>query len=165
MSCCQRGKALGATLLPVMVKNTRNGLFWPRCQHGIRGIAHRNTSSALLQEEGTAHGARIQLWMQRVSQIPLPKFRLWPHPVPIAVRKSCSPRPPPVSRKPEQASWEEAVGHSGQAPRALAQGSKSQGGKWVMPLISWKEKKNRGGRQRSFSPFAKNKILDGKYCL
>lgn len=40
----------------------------------IREIAHRNRSSVLLQEEGTARDARIQLWMQRVSQISLPKF-------------------------------------------------------------------------------------------
>lgn len=165
ISCYQRGTALGVILLPVVIKNTKNGLFWPKCQHRNRGIVYRNTSSELLQEEGTEH-VRIQLWIQSIWQIPCPCSGSDLIPVPITVRKICSPCPPPMRRKPEQAGWEEAVGHTGQAPGALAQGNKSQGGKWVMLLISWKEKKNRGGRQRkhldNFSPFTKNKIPAGK---
>lgn len=67
-------------------QNWQNGRFWPKCQHRNRGTAHRNTSSELLQEEGTEH-VRIQLWIQRVSQIPLPVFRLWSHPCPYGSEK------------------------------------------------------------------------------
>lgn len=118
--------------------------FWPKCQHRSRAVVHRKTSSDLLQEEGTGH-VRIQLWIQRVSQTARPCSGSDLIPVPITGRKICSPRPPPVRRKPEQAGWEEAEGYSGQVPGDLAQGNKSHCGKWVMPLIFLKGKEESWG--------------------
>lgn len=55
-----------------------------------------------------------------------PKFPTHAHaltssPFPITVRKSCSPCPPPTSRKPGHASWKEAAQHSGQVSEASTQ--------------------------------------------
>jgi len=77
------------------------------------------------------------------SKFPAHAHALTSSSFPITVRNSCSPCPPPTSRKLGHASWKEASGHSGQVSEASTQPKRTSDRIGNESSYSFLEKKRR----------------------